>query len=89
MGSSSTAGLLVRPLVDSLLERDATKALEIDVVVNNISTEGEVRTNVFVKEMDSLEARVVKLEADLAGSRTVVEEKDLRIASLEKKAVDD
>jgi chromosome segregation ATPase len=48
-----------------------------------------VRANVLVKEMDSLAAKVTKLQADLAGSKTVVEKMDRHIASLEKKATDD
>lgn len=67
----------------------AMKTLEIAVVLNNSSTEGVVQMDVLVKERDSVAAKVTKMEADLAGSKIVVEDRDCRIASLEKKAADE
>jgi len=48
-----------------------------------------VRAYVLVKERDSLVAKVTKLQADLAGSKIVMENRDHYIASLEKKAAYD
>lgn len=67
---------------------DAMKALEIAVVVNNTSIEGEVKADVLGKERDTLAAKMTKLEEGFATSKTVVEGKDCCIILLEKQVAD-
>jgi len=59
------------------------KALEIAVVVNNASTEGEVMAEVLGKDRNALMAKVSKLEKGASSAKTVMEGKYNRIAALE------
>ena len=59
------------------------KALEIAVVVNNASTEGEVMAEVLGKDRNALMAKVSKLEKGASSAKTVMDGKDNRIAALE------
>lgn len=61
----------------------AIKALEVATTLNNASMEGQVLTDVLVKERDALDAKVSQLEGGAADVRSVAEERDRRIAALE------
>jgi len=63
----------------------AMKALEIAVVVNNASTEGQVMTDVLEKERDAILAKVTEMEkAALAAKK----ESDRWVEELEKQVVE-
>ena len=63
----------------------AMKALEIAVVVNNASTEGEVMAKVLRKERDTLLAKIAKMEETAIKAK---KEFDRRIGELEERVVE-
>ena len=64
------------------------KSLEIAVVLNNASMEGEVRADLMRKENDAFAAKVSQLEGDAAATRSVAEERERRLAVLDKHVED-
>ena len=64
------------------------KALEVATVLNNASLEGEVRVNALSAERDALAAKVNKLEGEVAGKRSIVDERACQVVVLEKQLVD-
>jgi len=60
------------------------KALEVATVLNNASLEGEIRVNALSKERDALAAKVSDLEGEVAGKRSIAEERARQVAVVER-----
>ena len=56
--------------------------------MNNASLEGEVRVNALSVERDALATKVTEHESEVAGKRSVVEERARQVVVVEKKLAD-
>jgi len=64
------------------------KALEVATVLKYASLEGEIRVNALSKERDTLAAKVSELKGEVAGKRSVAEERAGQVAVVEKQLED-
>ena len=64
------------------------KALEVATVLNKASLKGEVWVNTLSSKWDALSAKVTELEGEVAGKRSVAEERACQVAVVEKQLVD-
>jgi len=58
-------------------------ALEVTTVLNNVSLEGEVRVNALSAKRDAFAAKVTELEGEVAGKRSVTEERACQVVGVE------
>jgi hypothetical protein len=64
------------------------KALEVAAALNNVALEHEVRVDALAKERDALSAKELALKEGQRSQRSVAEERDHRLASLEAQLVE-